>query len=102
MKILELGLIVALVVLAVLFFHNAAVDDQYVRTHPVVQTHAVYKTKVVYRRADDVNAMFVKAHRFCLGDGGVGAILLFPLQPKNWEALCAFGHSAFTDSGMKL
>jgi hypothetical protein len=64
------------------------------------QIRTVYVDRV--HRADDVNAMLVKAGRLCRGDGGVGTVLLFPAQPDNWETLCAWGHETFTDGGLRL
>jgi hypothetical protein len=60
------------------------------------------KPVIVYRRAPDVNALLILGHRLCLGDGGLGTVLLFPAVKENAEFLCAFGHRAYTEAGMRL
>jgi hypothetical protein len=94
----------ALLSLGAVEIQHADADTQYVKAHPCPPraTHVVYRDRVVYKRTPEVNEMFVRAGQMCRGDGGVGTILLFPMQPANFETLCAFGHRAFTDAGMRL
>ena len=62
----------------------------------------VYHNVYVPHRSKDVNDILGEAHQKCRGDGGVGTVLLFPYPVGNWEVLCAWGHEAYTNSGMRL
>jgi hypothetical protein len=71
----------------------------YAKAHPVIVTRTVYR--YVYKRADDVNAMWLKAGAYCRGDSGASALVLFHNLPVNWETICGGGHEAWTDGGVR-
>ena len=75
---------------------------EYSKPKPVIVTRVVYRTKIVYRTSHDLNADRYKALQLCRGDNGAPTLVFFWYTPSNWETLCAGGHEAYTDGGVRL
>jgi hypothetical protein len=100
--VLGIILIAFLIAVAGAMELNAYLDLAYVRSHPVIKTVTKVVYVKVYYRSPDVNELLYRGHELCLGDGGLGAAMIFPAVKENAEFLCAFGHRAYTQSGMQL